>query len=218
MSKLLLTAVAALSLSAGAALAQPPAPPSPAVVTKDPTSAIPGTYKLDINHASVIARIGHGGGFSYSTVRFGVKEGSLEWNPANIAASKVSVVVDTTPRYDPIKYGQDPAGPNFLNVAAFPTATFVSTSIQVTGPTTGKINGNLTLLGVTKPVTIDASLVGAGKTGRGTPSIGFTGLLNIKRSDFGSTFAAAAVSDAINIVLDAEFTIPQAPPAGAPPR
>jgi len=226
MSKLLLTAVAALSLSAGVALAQAPArpagpPPGPAaapVVTKDPASAIPGTYKLDANHASVIARIGHGGGFSYSTVRFGVKEGSLEWNPANIAASKLNVVVDTTPRYDPIKYGQDPAGPNFLNVAAFPTATFVSTSIQVTGATTGKINGNLTLLGVTKPVTIDASLVGAGKTGRGTPSIGFTGLMNIKRSDFGSTFAAAAVSDAINIVLDAEFTIPQAPPAGAPPR
>lgn len=226
MSKLLLTAIAALSLSAGAALAQAPArpagpPPGPAaapVVTKDPASAIAGTYKLDANHASVIARIGHGGGFSYSTVRFGVKEGSLEWNPANIAASKVSVVVDTTPRYDPIKYGQDPAGPNFLNVAAFPTATFVSTSIEVTGATTGKINGNLTLLGVTKPVTIDASLVGAGKTGRGTPAIGFTGLMNIKRSDFGSTFAAAAVSDAINIVLDAEFTIPQAPPAGAPAR
>ncbi len=221
MSKLLLPAVAALALSAGAAMAQAPAapatPPAQAVVTKDPNSAIAGTYKLDANHASVIARIGHGGGFSYSTIRFGVKEGSLVWNPANIAASKINVVVDTTPRYDPIKYGQDPAGPNLLNVAAFPTATFESTSIQVTGATTGKITGNLTLLGVTKPVTIDASLVGAGKSARGTPSIGFTGLLNIKRSDFGSTFAAAAISDAINIVLDAEFTIPQAAPAGAPP-
>jgi polyisoprenoid-binding protein YceI len=222
MSRLMLSAVAALSLTATAALAQAPAapagPPAQAVVTKDPASAIAGTYKLDTNHASVIARIGHGGGFSYSTVRFGVKEGSLVWNPANVAASKLNVVVDTTPIYTPIKYGQDPAGPNLLNVAAFPTATFVSTSIQVTGPTTGKIMGNLTFLGQTKPVTIDASLVGAGKTGRGTPAIGFTGLMNIKRSDFGNTFAAGAISDAINIVVDGEFTMPPAtPPAGAPP-
>lgn len=219
MSKLLLTAIAALSLSAGATLAQapaaPPAPPAQAVITKDPASAIAGAYKLDINHASVIARIGHAGGFSFSTVRFGVKEATLDWNPANVAGSKLNVVVDTTPRYDPIKYGQDPAGPNLLNVAAFPTATFVSTSIQVTGATTGKINGNLTLLGVTKPVTIDASLVGAGKTGRGVPTIGFTGTMNIKRSDFGSTFAAGAISDAITLVLDGEFNIP---PAAAPPR
>jgi polyisoprenoid-binding protein YceI len=212
MSKLLLTAVAAFALTASAALAQAPAgapaPQTAPVITKDPNSAIAGAYKLDINHASVIARIGHGGGFSFSTVRFGVKEGTLEWNPANVAGSKLNVVVDTTPRYDPIKYGQDPAGPNLLNVAAFPTATFVSTSIQVTGATTGKINGNLTLLGVTKPITIDASLVGAGKTGRGVPAVGFTGTTVINRSDFGSTFAAGAISNAITLVLDGEFTIP----------
>jgi polyisoprenoid-binding protein YceI len=209
MSRLVLTAVMALGLTATAAMAQAPAAPAAtAVISKDPAAAVAGTYTLDTNHASVIARIGHGGGFSYSTIRFGVKEGSLVWNPANVAGSKLKVVVDTTPRYDPIKYGQDPAGPNLLNVAAFPTATFESTSITVSGPNTGKISGNLTLLGVTKPVTIDASLVGAGKTGRGVPAIGFTGLLNIKRSDFGSTFAAGAISDAINIVLDGEFTIP----------
>ena len=213
MSRLLAAAVMALGLSATAAMAQAPAAPAGApaapVVTKDPASAIAGTYTLDINHASVIARIGHGGGFSYSTVRFGVKEGSLVWNPANVAGSRLNVVVDTKPLYEPIKYGQDPAGENLLNVAKFPTASFVSTAIEVTGATTGKIHGNLTLLGVTKPVTIDASLVGAGKTGRGAPAIGFTGLMNIKRSDFGSTFALGAISDAINIVLDGEFTIPQ---------
>jgi len=205
MSKLLLTAVAALSLSAGAALAQPPAPPSPAVVTKDPTSAIPGTYKLDINHASVIARIGHGGGFSYSTVRFGVKEGSLEWNPANIAASKVSVVVDTTPRYDPIKYGQDPAGPNFLNVAAFPTATFVSTSIEVTGATTGKINGNLTLLGVTRPVALSFERFKCGKNPFNQKDrCGGNAVGKFKRSDFGMKTALPAVGDEITLNIEFE--------------
>ena len=66
MSRLLAAAVMALGLSATAAMAQAPAAPAGApaapVVTKDPASAIAGTYTLDINHASVIARIGHGGG------------------------------------------------------------------------------------------------------------------------------------------------------------
>lgn len=212
MSRLLLTAVMAFGLTATAALAQPPAgaPPAP-VVSKDPKAAIAGTYKLDINHASVIARIGHAGGFSISSVRFGVKEGTLVWNPANVPGSKLNVIVDMTPQYAPIKYGQDPASANLLNVAQFPTATFESTSITTTGATTGKINGNLTFRGQTKPATIDASLVGAGKTGRGVPVVGFTGVMKIKRSDFGFTFAAGAISNDIDVVLDGEFTMP--PPA-----
>lgn len=223
MSKLLLTAVAALTLTATAALAQAPAgapagPPAAPVVTKDPAAAIAGTYKLDVNHASVIARVSHGGGFSISTVRFGVKEGSLVWNPANIAASKLNVVVDTTPRFDPIKYGQDPAGPNYLDVAQFPTATFVSTSITTTGPTTGRITGDLTFRGQTKPVTIDASLVGAGKTGRGVPAIGFTGVFKFKRADFGFTFAAGSIGAEVEVQVDAEFTIPPPATPGAAPR
>lgn len=223
MSKLLLTAVMALGLTASAAFAQapgaPPAPPTPPVVTKDPNAAIAGTYRLDTNHASVIVRIGHGGGegFSISTVRFGVKEGTLVWNPANITASKLNVVVDMTPFYEPIRYGQDIKGPNFLDVVQFPTATFVSTTITTTGPTTGRINGNLTFRGQTKPVTIEASLVGAGKTGRGTPAIGFAGVMKFKRSDFGFTFGGT-VGNEVEVLVDGEFTIPPPPaPAAAAP-
>ncbi len=210
MSKLLLTAIAALSLSASAAFAQAPAapaaPPAQPVVSKDPKAAVAGTYKIDVNHAAAIFRVAHNG-FSISTVRFGVKEGTLVWDPANITASKLNVVVDMTPQFAPIVYGQDIKGPNFLDLAQFPLATFVSTSVTTTGPTTGKVNGNLTFKGVTKPVTIDASLVGAGKTGRGAPAIGFTGVLKFKRSDFGFTFGGSIGND-VEVLVDGEFTAP----------
>lgn len=219
MSRLLLTATLglAIGLSAAAAVAQAPAapaaPPAQAVVTKDPKAAIAGTYKLDKNHSSVVARIGHGGGFSYSTVRFGVTEGTLNWDPANIGASKLNVTVDMTPHYDPVVYGQDLKGPNFMNLAQFPTATFVSTGVRATGVTTGVITGDLSFRGQTKPVTINASLVGAGKTARGASTVGFTGEMKFKRSDFGFTFLAGAIGDEIEVVLDGEFGIPAAPAA-----
>jgi polyisoprenoid-binding protein YceI len=213
MSKLLLTAAMALSLSATAAMAQAPAPtPAAPVASKDPNAAVAGTYKIDIHHAAVLFRVAHNG-FSISTVRFGVKEGTLVWNPADIAASKLNVVVDMTPHFDPIVYGQDIKGPNFLDLAQFPTATFVSTAVATTGPTTGRITGDLTFKGVTKPVVIEASLVGAGKTGRGAPAIGFTGVMKFKRSDFGFTFGGS-IGDDVEVLVDGEFTMP-APAAPA---
>lgn len=219
MSKLLLAAVFALGLTATAAVAQAPAAPAAPqtapVATKDPNAAIAGTYKLDIHHAAALFRVAHNG-FSISTVRFGIKEGTLVWNPANIAASKLNVVADMTPQFAPIVYGQDITGPNFLDLAKFPTATFVSTAIATTGPTTGRITGDLTFKGVTKPVVIEASLVGAGKTGRGAPAIGFTGVMKFKRSDFGFTFGGSIGND-VEVVVDGEFTIP-APAAAAPAR
>lgn len=222
MSKLLLTAVAAFALTASAALAQAPAAPAApapqAVVTKDPAAAVAGTYKIDVNHAAAIFRVAHNG-FSISTVRFGIKEGTLIWNPANIAASKLTVVADMTPQFAPIVYGQDISGPNFINLAQFPTATFVSTAIATTGPTTGRITGDLTFKGVTKPVVIEASLVGAGKSARGAPMIGFTGVMKFKRSDFGFTFGGSIGND-VEVLVDGEFSIPQpaAPAAAAPAR
>jgi polyisoprenoid-binding protein YceI len=188
---------------APAAARPPPPPPS-----KDPMAAPAGTYKIDKQHHSIVARIGHGGGFSFSTVRFGATDGTLTWDPAHIEASKVSVTVDAKPNFAPIVYGVDPGGPVLLNTAMFPTATFVSTGIKRTGPATGQIMGDLTLMGQTKPVTIDAQLVGAGRNGRGAPIVGFTGTLKFKRGDFGFTAMGGGISNEIELVIDAEFDGP----------
>ena len=184
-------------------LAQPAAPPPPP--SKDPTAAPAGTYKLDKDHESVIARIGHGGGFSFSTVRFGATDGTLTWDPAHLENSKVTVTVDAKANTGPIVYRVAPDAANLMNAVMFPTATFVSTSVKRTGPTTGQIMGNLTLMGQTKPVVIDATLVGAGKNGAGKPLVGFTGVMKIKRSDFGFTALMGPIADAVEIDLDAEF-------------
>lgn len=204
--------LAVVAVQPGYAQAPAPAPaaarPPPPPPSKDPAAAPAGTYKLDKGHESVVARIGHGGGFSFSTVRFGATEGTLTWDPAHIENSTVSVTVDTKPNFAPIVYGIDPGGPTLLNVAMFPTATFVSTGVKRTGPTTGQIMGNMTLMGQTKPVVIDAQLIGAGRNGRGVPIVGFTGTLKFKRGDFGFTSMAGAVSNDIELVIDAEFDGP----------
>ncbi len=206
-----ITFATGLALALGLAAAAPAfaqqaaAPAAPPAVSKDPKAAPAGVYNLDANHASVIARIPHGGGVSYSTMRFGVTKGVLNWDPANAAAIKLDVTVDTKPHFDPIVYRLGPDGEQMLNVAKFPTATFVSTAVRPTGAASADVDGNVTLLGVTKPGTIKVELVGAGKNNQGKPVVGFTGTLVLKRSDFGMTFLPNAIGDNVTVVVDGEF-------------
>jgi polyisoprenoid-binding protein YceI len=119
--------------------------------------------------------------------------------------SSVHVAIDTASVSTPIKYNNPPTKEGFLDVLKFPQATFVSTSIRRTGPTHGQISGNLTLRGVTQPVVIDAEMVGVNKVVGGFTGLGFSGVMKIKRSAFGSTYLAQAVGDDIELVLDIEF-------------
>ena len=205
---LLLAAAPAMIALPAAGLAQ---------VGQDPAAAPAGTYALDGRHASVIARIGHGGGSSLSTFRFGKVSGSLNWDPANPQSSRVNVTVDMTSIMTPVpNFAEELIGDKFLNTGKFPTATFATTAIQRTGPTTGRITGNLTFMGVTKPITIDARMVGAGKGGRGATVIGFSGTTRFKRSDYGFTANVGPIGDEVELILDIEFNKPAPAPAPAP--
>lgn len=194
----------ALGLAAAAApvMAQQAAPPA---VSKSPAAAPAGTYNIDTNHASVVARVPHGGGVSYSVIRFGVTKAVLNWDPANAANIKLEATVDTKPHFDPIVYRIGPEAEQFLNVAKFPQATFVSKSVRQTGPAKADVTGDITLMGVTKPATIQVELVGAGKNNQGKPVVGFTGTMMLKRSDFGTPFLPNAVGNDVTVVLDGEF-------------
>ena len=94
----------------------------------------------------------------------------------------------------------------FFDTAKFPTATFKSTTIEMTGADTGKLAGDLTLHGVTKPVTLDVAFNGAG-----TPPmtklyiVGFDAVGKLKRSDFGITNYIPLVGDEVELVISAEF-------------
>ena len=94
-------------------------------------------------------------------IRFGVKEGSLVWDPANVANIKLEVTVNTKSFTDPIVYRIPLESDTFLDTAKFPEAKFVSTAVRATGGNRYEIDGQLTLLGLTKPAQIQATLVGA---------------------------------------------------------
>lgn len=204
-------AVAALGLALVAAPAFAQAPPAPAVapvISKTPTAAPAGTYKLDERHAAVIARVAHAGGFSRSVFRFDKVSGSLDWNPADVTKSKVSITVDPASIASNVTgFADELKGDRFLNAAKFPTATFVSTSIVKTGDTTGKITGDLTFFGVTKPIVVDAELIGAGNNARGVKIVGFSGKTTVTRADFGFTAAAGAIGPQVELTIDLEFNM-----------
>jgi polyisoprenoid-binding protein YceI len=174
--------------------------------SKDPAAAPRGRYKMDPDHTSILVRILHEG-TSYSTFRFNSDQGVLDWDPGRIEASKVDVTVETQSIATPVAgFAGRLAGARYLNTAKFPQARFVSTGIRRTGPTTGEITGDLTFLGVTKPIKIDAQLVGIGPNARDMPTVGFAGSAKFKRSDFGLTTLLTVFGDEAELMIDTEFT------------
>jgi polyisoprenoid-binding protein YceI len=208
----LVIVAAALAVTGAVIAQQPPSRPMMAPASKDPVAAAAGTYALDARHASVIARVAHGGGTSFSMFRFETISGTLDWNGAKPEGSKVSVKIDPKSINSPVAgFAAELAGERYLNVAKFPESSFISTAIQRTGPTTGVITGNLTLMGVTRPVTVAATLVGAGRGMRGSAVVGFSGTTKFKRSDFGFSGMIGPIGDEIELLIDLEFAM--APPA-----
>ena len=161
-----------------------------------------GTYTLDPDHAAVIARVSHLR-YSYSIFRFDRLAATLVWDPANVAAAKLTAKVETASITSNVKgFGEQLAGDDFLKARSFPEASFVSTAFRQTGPLSGKVDGTLTLMGKTRPVTFDVELVGAGKGFAGQPRIGVTARTGIKPVDFG---LPALLGETIEIVVDGEF-------------
>jgi polyisoprenoid-binding protein YceI len=198
---------AAVALAALPAAAQQAATPAPApAVSKNPAGASAGAYRLDPRHASVIARVDHMGGLSKSVFRFNEAAGTLDWNPTQPERSQLTVTVDPRSIDNPVAgFAEELGGERFLNVAAYPEMKFVSRSIQRTGPDRGRIIGDLTFLGVTRPLTLDTTFNGWRKNNRGVDSLGFTATGSFKRSDFGFSGMAGAIGDQVDLVIDVEF-------------
>lgn len=194
-----------LGLAGSAAAAERTCPPGmPAMVhcgAPDPAQAPAGTYNIDPNHVGVIARVSHIG-YSYSVFRFDKVAGTLEWNPAAPGTSKLTATVQTgSIATNVANFAAELSGARYLNSAAFPTATFVSTAFRRTDATHGKVDGQFTLLGKSHAVTFDVTLVGAGK-GFGKPRLGATAHGTINPQDYGMP---AMFSAPIDLTIDAEF-------------
>ena len=196
--------ILAAAPSAGLAQSNPPLDLPPGVYMGGPDykPATAGTYALDPDHASVIARVSHLG-YSYRIFRFDRLSATLGWDPANTAAGSLSAKVETASITSNVKgFGEQLAGDEFLKSKAFPQATFVSTAFRQTSARAGKVDGQLSLMGKTRPVTFDVELVGAGKGFAGQPRMGMNACTRINPVDFG---LPPLLGDAIEIVVDSEF-------------
>ena len=149
-------ALAALVLAAPLAAA-------PAHVAADASSNVAdlqgGHYVMDPHHASVIARVSHEG-VSLYTLRFDSFEASFDYEPGHPERTRVQASVDPGSLDVNADYSRQFAE-EFLQASKFPKATFVSTEVQPVASGTGAMTGNLTLMGVTKPVTFNVTFVGS---------------------------------------------------------
>jgi polyisoprenoid-binding protein YceI len=136
-------------------------------------------------HAFVQFRVKHLG-YSWLYGRFNDFDGEFTFDEKDPSKNKISVTVKTE-SLDSNHAERDKhvRSDDFLDTKKFPTATFVSTAYKPTGDKTADLTGNLTLHGVTKPITIAVEHLGAGKDPWGGYRAGFEGRATIKPVDFG---------------------------------
>jgi polyisoprenoid-binding protein YceI len=181
----------------------------------------PLPYHADLAHTQILFSVNHMG-TSITHGSFKTFTIDLKFDPAKPAKTSANVVIDTSsvdtgfgPRDTHLK------SPDFFNVAQFPSMTFKSTKVDVTGADTAKLTGDLTLLGVTKPVTLDVKIEGQGPSPfmPGVMVYGFTMAGSLNRSDWGMTKyvpeagSKSGVGDEIAIWIGSEVN--NAPPPKA---
>ncbi|GAB3376829.1 YceI family protein [Spongiibacter taiwanensis] len=163
-------------------------------------------YTIDTKgaHAFIQFRIKHLG-YSWLYGRFNDFEGSFVYDEDKPEASSVNVTIDVT-SLDSNHAERDKhlRGKDFLHTDKFPTATFKSTRFTPTSDGKAKLEGNLTLHGVTKPVVIDVTEVGGGKDPWGGYRQGFTGTTEIALKDFGIDYDLGPASQTVELILDVE--------------
>ena len=164
--------------------------------------AIAAEYEIDIEgmHASIQFRIIHLG-FSVLTGRFNDFGGSFTWDKDNPEASSINVTIKTA-SLDSNHAERDKhlREADFLEVEKYPEATFKSTKYNGDAGG-GKLDGILTLHGVSKPITIDIEYIGEGDDPWGGYRAGFEGNVTLRRSDFGMMYDLGPRSDEMELDL-----------------
>jgi polyisoprenoid-binding protein YceI len=164
-------------------------------------------YVIDTKgaHASINFAVKHLG-YSVLTGRFDKFEGEFSYDPANVAASKVNVTIDTTSvNSNHAERDKHLRSGDFLNVDKFPTATFVSKKIVLDDDKNEfDIVGDFTLNGVTKSITIEVEKVGEGKDPWGGYRAGFSGETTINMRDFNVKMDLGPASQTVQLELEVE--------------
>ena len=175
-------------------------------ITASAQAAGPVAYRIDPTHAQARITWNHMG-LSRPGATFETLEGVIRIDAANPANSSVSVTIPVSgadtgvPALDAMFQGAD-----FFDAERHPNITFVSREVRFTGlGNRFEVDGDLTVRGVTRPVTLDAVLNGSGPNPMtGAPSVGFSASTTLKRSDFGLGVALPMVGDEIDVQITVE--------------
>ena len=182
-------------------------------VSQNETRVPPGQYALDPDHCSITFDVDH---FQYSrfTMRFDRKQGQLDWHDGGMDSSVATIVVDAesvdtnVPALDKMVKGA-----SMLDVSRYPEIRFVSTHFERSGDSRGTLTGDLTIHGVTQPVSFDVSFNGFGRDPLNKKdTLGFSADGHFSRAKFGLSTWYPAVGDDIHVRIQAEFV---KTPAGA---
>ena len=193
------------------------------VAAQDLPAPVAGQYQLEREHSRVLFKVNHLGFSTYIAPFTGV-EATLDFDPENPESMKVQATIQTgsvetlypDPAFD---FNAVITGPDLLDAAQFPAITFTSTGIALTGDNTADVTGDLTLHGVTKPVTLAVTYNGGWGNMPMDPAgarIGFSATGSLNRSDFGMGYGLPApgttmgVWDEVKIEIEAEFTSKEA--------
>lgn len=195
----LLLALIGLLASAGSAFAQVPGKP-------DPASVQAGTYRIDPDHTQVLFSVSHMG-FSIYSGMFSGASGILTLDPSHLDATKldVTVPVQSVATTSP-KLTGELKGADWLDGGNFPEMRFEATGVTEDAADHAKVEGNLTLHGVTHPLTLDVKFVGAGTNPmHKTFMVGFEANGTVKRSDYGVTKYVPLISDEVRLTIAGAF-------------
>jgi len=194
----------ALTLVAGCAIAASAyTPPATAL------DAVPsGLYKMDNSHTNVLFSLSHMG-FSNYYGRFNVIEGTINFDAKAPEKSKVDVKIDISSiDTNSKKLEEELRSPEWFDAAKFPNATFTSSKVEKLSASTGKVYGDLTIHGITKPTVLDVTFNGAGQNPiAAIPQLGFSAKAQIKRSDFGIAQYIPMVGDAVTLTIETELQL-----------
>jgi polyisoprenoid-binding protein YceI len=173
-----------------------------------PLTVIAAPWTLDKSHAHITFSVDHLG-FSTTQGAFRDFDAEINFDPENIEATKVKFVIQTASvdtffgkRDDHIRNA------DFLNVEKFPTMTFESKKVMQTGDTTATVEGEVTLLGVTKPVTFAAELVKMGPHPFNPEKMvaGFKVTGELDRTQFGMDKFAPAIGAVLPVEINFEMS------------
>jgi polyisoprenoid-binding protein YceI len=173
-----------------------------------PSAVAADSYKVDPVHSSMAFRAKHMG-VAYFYGRFNQLSGTFTIDEKNPAASsfEVQIKAESIDTNNPMR-DQHLKSPDFFDAKQFPLITFKSRQVKAADEMTYEVTGDLTLHGVTRPITVKLERVGSGKGPRGGYITGFDTTFTIKRSDFDMKFMLEGIGDEVRIMMGLEGTRP----------